>query len=184
MNTFHIKLSRSLAAIALCAVTASVSIAGDIDQHPYEGFTEPWMKIELAAPESGRVSAVNVKKGSIVKANQILVELDASVLEARHAIVAEETQSTARIAGLKVTQEIQERRLVSVTTLQETGASTVDELLKAKADFEIATYHTQEAEEELRQKKLQLKEIEAQIAQKRIQSSINGIVTDIDYEVG
>ena len=167
-------------------LSASAVRASDSPQavRAMEAFTEPYKVIELAAPEAGRLAVVHVQRGSHVKAGQLLVELDSQVQQAALKVAEQRASATARVEALRVELSRKQRRYTTLKDLSQNGGGTAEELLDAEAEAQIAELNVRAAEEENEQHKLELKELEAQIEQRRIYSKITGIVTEVPREVG
>ena len=164
---------------------AATTIADDSHfSTSWEAFTEPYQSIEVAAPEAGRVAKVHVKRGSRVHAGDVLVELDNSVLQVKRKMAQKRIENRARLEAARVEFEKQQRRYDTLLALSREGAGTPDELREAEADARIAELHMASVEEELEEYALQLEEIQALIDQRRIQSEIDGVVTDVHREPG
>lgn len=154
------------------------------DRHPFEGFTQPYRSIDVAVSEAGRVAAVRIKRGDVVKADQLLLQLDSSILEASRQIAEADANSTARIKALTVEHQVQQRRLEQIAALTQTGRSSTEEQMRAEADERVAAFNLQAAAEDQQRKHLALAEIEARIAARSVRSPIDGIVTDVVKDVG
>ena len=162
---------------------SSLAQGGD-PVRPFESFTKPFRSIEVAAADPGRVASVAIHRGDVVKTGQTLLMLDAKVLEANRKVVAAEAAGIAKIDALKIEHDLKLRRLKQFEALSEDGHGSSEELLRAKADEQIASANLR-AEKELReQRQLKVEEIETRIAAKRITSPIDGIVTDVKKEPG
>ena len=154
-------------------------------RHPLaEAFTEPFVSVEVAASEPGRIRRVHVKRGDRVQAGTLLMELDASVLEASRNVAAQRAGATARVEALRVDYVQKQRRHGTLASLRREGAVSPEELASAEAEMRIAELQVKAAEEELEQARLELTEIEARIEQRRVRAPIAGIVTDVHKEAG
>lgn len=154
------------------------------DRHPFEGFTQPYRSIDVAVSESGRVAAVLIKRGDVVSADQLLLQLDSSILETTRRIAAADAASTARVKALEIEHDLQKRRLEQINALTQSGRSSSEEQLRAKADEQVAAFTLQAAEEDQHRKQLALAEIQARIAARSVRSPIAGLVTDVVKDVG
>lgn len=177
---------KTLGLLALILMTqASADEAGLVSRrHAFEGFTQPYRTIQLAAGDNGRVTVVNVKDGDTVKKGQLLLQLDTSVLEARRRIAQADVDASAKINRLQVEHEVQKRRLEQLKALEGQGRGSSEEILRGQADEQVALFNLKEAEEEKEKYKLRLKEIEADIAARHVTCPIDGIVTDVKREIG
>lgn len=186
----RIELGVSLRRIAAIALIMAIPIPAfaqnerEFDRHPYEGFTQPFRIIDVAASEPGRVAEVKIKRGDIVKENQLLLRLDSSILETTRRIAEADAKASARIQALTVEHEVQKRRLEQYQALTDSGRASQEELLRAEADEQVALFTLQAAKEEQVKRQLTLYEIEARIAARSVRSPINGIITDVTKDVG
>lgn len=169
---------------ALLVATAVGADDRPLTVRAMEAFTEPFKVIELAAPESGRVASIHTQRGSHVKAGQLLVELDSQVQQAALKVAEQKASTTSRVEALKVEYKRKQRRYETLKELSQDGGGTAEELLDAEAETQIAQLNVKAAEEEIEQYKLEQKELEAQIEQRRVYSKIAGIVTEVPREVG
>ncbi len=186
-----LKTKRRLTNCWLCLLTllsSNVAAAGqserEFDRHPYEGFTQPYRIIDVAASEPGRVAEVRIKRGDVVKRNQLLLRIDSSILETTRRIAEADAKASARIKALTVEHQAQKRRLEQYEALIESGRGSHEELLRAEADEQVALFNLQAANEDQLKRQLTLDEIEARIAARSVLSPINGIVTDVVQDVG
>ncbi len=158
--------------------TSSRALLGSV------AFTEPYRVIELAPSEIGRISKLNVRRGSQVKAGDLLCELDVSALQARRKTAEQISLSTARREALEIEYQRKQARLETFEILARSGGGTPEELAEAEADARIAELNVQAADEELRRGKLEVAEIDAQIEQRRIRAGIDGVVIEVHREAG
>ncbi len=122
-----------------------------------EGYLEPGRNIKISSAEPGIVQAVQVREGQAVQAGDILVKLDTSVLDLEAKIVEEEYRMlTARLERLK--------------SLIPQKFASEDELTRAESDHRITA--------------LKRDQIEAQIERLTLRSPIDGVVTELRYDLG
>lgn len=150
----------------------------------YEGFTEPVRTLEVSAADLGRVAEVHVKRGDRVKQGDLLMMLDATILEAARRVAAAKTNSVARLEALRIEYELRENRYRKLLELQRDGAGSQEEVNRAKADADVAKLNVRAAEDDLQLSQLELAEIESRIDQRRIRSPVDGTVTDVLKDVG
>lgn len=160
------------------------SAVADANRHGSEAFTEPYANIAVAASEPGRISAVHVRRGERVEAGVLLLELDASVLEASRNVAAQRVSATARIEALRVELAVKQRRLETVSALRRDGAVSAEELLTAESELRVAELQVRAAEEELDRYRLELAEIEARIEQRHVRAPCAGVVIEVNREAG
>ena len=149
-----------------------------------EAFTEPIETIKIASAESGIVGKVKIKRGDVVSAEDLLFELDMSVLEASKRLASAKANSKARLKAAKVEFEAKTKRLKKLILLREDGAGSVQEVEKAKTDAEVSRQSVEAIIEENEQAALETKRIESQMELRRIRTPIRGIVIDIRKKEG
>lgn len=147
-------------------------------------FTEPYQTVELAAAEMGRISVLNIRRGTQVQEGDLLCELDVATLAARRHSIEQRGTSTSRRDALEIEHHRKQRRYESLRSIVMAGGGTPEEIAEAEADVKIAALNVQAANEELEQVQLELAEIDAQIAQRQIRASMNGIIIDVHRHVG
>jgi len=113
--------------------------------------------IELRTEVEGRITAVNVKSGEVVKQGDILLQLDISEEAAR----LKAAQARARLAGLELERFT---RLLASKTVSE------DQVDKARAEFDIA--------------RATVAELEAIIAKKTLQAPFDAVAGLHQLEAG
>ena len=154
------------------------------NDHSLESFIEPYRKLDLAAAEPGRIAAIHVKRGAAVKAGDLLVELDANLLQASRRVAEQRAQSTAKRDALSIEAARKTRRFEALKSLRRGGVGTPEELSEAESEAKVADLRVREAEEELERARLAIEELDAQIEQRRIRAKIDGVVSEIHREEG
>ncbi len=178
------RLVSLLIKVALLLNIAASAFAGDSVRsvQSLEAFTEPYRSIVVASPEPGRIAKLHVHRGSIVKAGDLLVELDTTVLAASRRIAEQRATTRAKVEAARVESEKKKRRYETLAALSNDGVGTPEELAEAEANARIAELGVTSAEEELQQYALELEEIITRIEQRRIRAEFDGIVTEIYRE--
>lgn len=174
--------------LAILIFTVSSAHAADeptaADLHPFGGFTRPYRTIKVAAGDFGRVATVSVKPGDQVTTSQSLLKLDTSILEVGRQRAKVTAESTSRIRSYEIELQLVERRLQNLKSLSVASSASQEEIKRAEADVQIASANVDEARQQQRELQLALSEIEARIAAREVRSPIDGVVTDVLYEVG
>ena len=122
----------------------------------FTSYTQPSRNIDISAPEQGVVQEVVAKEGQKVKAGDVLVKLDTRVIE-READIAR--------AELK----FKKSRLEKIIALQDRKFASANEVERAQNDVEITD--------------LRLRRAEAQIDRLTLKSPIDGVVTEVRFDV-
>ena len=144
----------------------------------FDGIIEPFVIIDIGTPVDGVVLDVMVERSNIVKAGQLLLQLDASVEKA----MVNKARSRARNYG---EIELQKEKLA----FAERAYDRMDDLYTKKAissqkkdevytEVTLARQRLQKAEEEQQLAVMELKQAKALLAQRYVKSPISGIVVD------
>ncbi len=176
--THRIKLtSKIIVTLWLCSAT---TFADDF----IVGFTEPVKTIELAASETGTLAKLSVKRGDRVMANTIVGSLDFAVLEAQREIAVARQESSARFKSARIRRDRAKRDFEKLRQLQAEGMGSARELQIAESDFELAQTDIESVAEEVQIAALEINRIDAEIQRRSIVSPIDGVVTEVQREVG
>ncbi len=149
-----------------------------------EAFTEPIETIRIASAENGIVGKVKVKRGDVVQKDDLLFELDMSVLEASKRLAQAKAGSKARLKAAEIEFDAKSKRYDQLVELQKEGAGTKEEVEKAKTDVEVARQSVEAFIEENEQAALETKRIESQMELRRVRTPIGGIVVDVRRKAG
>lgn len=163
---------------------AAASAEPQNDTDFIQGFTEPYADIELAAAEMGTLSEVQVREGDQVTAGQLLAKLDDRVLRASLA---------AAEAGMNAEGELQSAetqlrlKKVEQKKLQELFArnhASRQELDRINGEVDVAHARLQSVREDLEVRRLEHARIQAQLQQREIRSTIDGVVVNVKKDRG
>jgi RND family efflux transporter MFP subunit len=149
-----------------------------------EAFTEPIETIQVACSEFGIIGNVNVKRGQVVEADQLLFELDMSVLKASLRLAQAKANSKASRRAAEVEFETKSTRYEKLVRLISQKAGSPQEVERAKADVEVARQNVEAIIEEIEQYSLESQRIESQMERRRVRSPIAGVVIDTRKKKG
>lgn len=149
------------------------------------GSVEPTNTVQISTELSGTVRSVNFDFNDLVKAGDVLAQLDTATLEAnltraRANVDAAEARLAESQATLEETDQAYERSL----QLADKGVASDQVLLSAKSNFSRATAALQSAAANVAIAKADLALNEANLAKACICSPIDGIILDRNVEVG
>jgi RND family efflux transporter MFP subunit len=139
---------------------------------------EPTQMVELGSPVTGRVDSVYVKRGDLVKKNQILATLESNAEHAASELAkfkslqvgpAKMAESKMAFSKRKLNrrQELASEKLMSVQDCEDTES----ELRVAEAELQIAKENRQIA-------KLELQQQNSLLDLRTIRSPVDGVVVD------
>ncbi len=174
------KLTLLLSSLALATCVAPSSlVAGTVD-----GFTEPYRRVAVPAPEVGILSAVNVEEGDRVRSGDVLAKLDDEVLKASLAVARAAKEAKGGLAAAEAENEARKKILEGYKRLSEKGNASQREYERAVNEQLKASANLQSVREELEVRRLEYERVKAQIEQRQIKSPINGHVVAVDKEAG
>lgn len=149
-----------------------------------EGFTEPYKTVDISIGEPGVIREIAVKPGQAIKKGDVIVRLDTSVLEATLAMAKQKAAARGSIEAAEAELQLREQRMLQIVQLRQRGHATQREYSRALADSDIAKGRLKLAREEQALNELDVKRIEAQIAQRRVGSPADGVIAEVHREVG
>jgi len=171
----------TLGAILGIAVILSGSL---LPAAEFDGFTEPFREIDVAAPEPGIIMEMAVREGDSVRAGQVLTLLDNEVHAALLAIAEQSKQAKGRLEALQAEMNLRHDRLQKFEKLLKMGHARQEEIEKARMELDIATSQVKAAREDLLVKELEYFKIKVQLDRRTITSPIDGVVTELHRDVG
>ena len=141
----------------------------------YDGLIEPYIIVNIGAPEEGVVASITVDRSNIVKKGQILVKMESSVERA----ALEKAKASVTFEGEIRLQETQlafaQRLYGRVKRLDSFSGHDKDQ---AATEITMARYRLKKADEESTLAKYELKMAQAILARLSIRSPISGVVVD------
>jgi RND family efflux transporter MFP subunit len=163
-------------------MTVTVLQSAAVCGAPFDGFTEPFRKIEVAAAEPGTVAQLLVHEGDRVSKGQALATLDDDVLVVSREIAAANAQAQGKLDSALAERELRKTRLQRLEPLRAAGHASQEEIDRALADLAVAEANVQTAREQHQLDGLECKKIEAMIQHRTIRSPIDGYVLKIQKE--
>ena len=177
-------LERGCRLLAIGLVVFAVSSPALLLGQDYEGFLEPFRRVDIASLEAGIVDKLDVKEGDLVKANQIVAELNCDVLIATLRAAEKARDSRGRLIAAEVEIKDRARMLDKIAALREKGHSTQQELEQAELKKAIAEAQLLIVQDELAVRSLEAKRIQAEIERRKLRSPIDGVVVEIVKDPG
>jgi RND family efflux transporter MFP subunit len=148
----------------------------------FDGFTEPFRKIEVAASETGTVAQLLVHEGDRVTKGQALARLDNDVLEVSREIAAASAEAKGKLDAAVAEFELRKTRLGRLEPLRAEGHASQEEVDRARMELAVAEANVRTAREQHRLDELDRKKIDAMIERRTIRSPIDGFVLKIQKE--
>jgi RND family efflux transporter MFP subunit len=166
-----------LGAILLCSPALTAA-------EEFEGFTEPFRVIDVAAAEMGIIDEIEVREGDRVGQGDVLATLDKEVLEVTLRIAAEAKSAQGQLASAAAELRLRTERLERLTTLRESQHATEQEVIRAVEEKEVAEGNLLAIQEALEVKALEYQRIQAQLERRNVRSPADGVVTQIYKDAG
>lgn len=164
---------------ALVTVWCSTLIASD-----FEGFTEPYRNIEVAAADSGTVAEIGVREGDVVKVDQALGHLNLDVLTATLEIADRSRNAVGKLKSAEAELRLKSERLEKLLVLLERKHASQEEVDRTQIEREVAEAQLLAVREELAVRELEYARIQHQINQRVFRSPIDGVVIRIYKDQG
>jgi RND family efflux transporter MFP subunit len=134
--------------------------------------------VKLGTAVVGLISSVSVDRGDTVKAGQVVATLDSGVQEAVVALARLKATNEFQIGAHRSRREFLSKKLERVRTLRKKDFASVAALDEIISDLKISENSEQEAKLGFEMAKLELERELQALAQRRIRSPVDGVVTE------
>jgi RND family efflux transporter MFP subunit len=169
--------------LVLGAVLPAAARADEVQVWPC--LIEPSREIKLATPSAGVIAKVLVDRGDQVTAGQLVAELtsalEAADLATARLKAADDSRLKARLARRKLTQERWDRLKRLTGEAKFVSQANLDQ---AEADALDARAEVEQVRNELKLAAIAVEQAEAKLAQRRLVSPVDGVVTKRDLSPG
>ncbi|MEI7466327.1 MAG: biotin/lipoyl-binding protein, partial [Burkholderiales bacterium] len=165
-------LASGLSALAM-ELAAGAAFAADFDC-----LIEPRQTVEIRSAVTGLISSVNVRRGDVVKAGQVLVEIDPGLDKASAEVAAFRAtmEGSKRTAEARV--EFSDGKAARMTDLAENKFVSVQERDNAIAEKRLAAAGLLENQEERKMAALEHRRLLEQLRLRTLRAPFSGVVTD------
>ena len=170
--------------ICLCLLALSTIASSPARGLVLESFLEQHKQIHFIPPFRDTIREIHVNEGDKVEKGQLLITLDLGVLLARREAAVIMARAHGRIDSAKTIVGMRKAQLENLEKLKSTGHVRPREIEKTKADLAIAEADLLAASEQQKIRRADLKQLDAQIDQKKIVAPISGIISRIYKEEG
>ena len=162
-------------------VAASLSLvcvpgSADDDLGDLDCVIEPHMVVDLASRVDGIVESVEVERGDVIEAEQVLVKLDSGVERAGVAAARSRASASAEIQANNVSVEFAKRRHDRLQTLYLDAAISGDQMDEISTEAKLTKLQLQQAQENRRIAELELAQSVEVLHRHTIRSPIDGVV--------
>ena len=159
----------------ICLAVAGAPTARAQD---YDCLIEPWQTLKLAAAVPGVVASVEVDRGDVVHAGQLVAKLESDVEEANAHIAAVHAANETAIASNSARVDYLRRKRGRNDQLRTGNIVSLESADEAAADVKVAEAQLYEAELNVAQARLEAKRAEGLLRQRLVVSPVTGVVTE------
>lgn len=156
----------------------------EADSGLIEGFTEPWKDIHVAAAEMGTLQTVSVKDGEQVTGGQLLARLNDDVLKVSLEVADAGMKATGELETAKTQLDLKQVELEKLQELFEREHASQQELDRVSGELRVAESRLMTVREDLDIRRLEHARIQAQLKQREIRSTIDGVIVEVKKEEG
>lgn len=161
------------------ALLLSIGVSGAalaIDVGELDCVIEPHMVVDLASRVDGIVETIEVDRGDVVTADQVLVKLDSGVEQAAVASAQVRATASAELKANNVSVEFAQRRRDRLEALFIDKAVSRDQMDEISTETDLTKLQLQQAEENRRIAELELRQSLEILKRHTIRSPIDGVV--------
>jgi len=176
-------LSRALPAAAACIIALASSTLAQ-DGQSMRGMVLPGKQVLLNAPVDGTVATIGVEEGQHVKADALLVQMDARIQQAVVAAAELRAGSNAELERAKLELEEANVTLDRMTEAFEQHAAREWEVRRAKLRRDIAAISVEAARETRQVAAAELKLESERLDRFKLVAPWDGVVTRVPAEEG
>ncbi|MGI9341848.1 MAG: efflux RND transporter periplasmic adaptor subunit [Gammaproteobacteria bacterium] len=160
--------------VALSAMSSFARAAEDLGA--LDCVIEPHMVVDLASRVDGIVQSIEVERGDVVTAEQILVKLDSGVEQAAVAAARMRASANAELKANNVSVEFATRRRNRLQTLYNEKAVSGDQMDEIATESDLTRLQLQQAEENRRIAQLELRQSIEVLNRHTLRSPVDGVV--------
>lgn len=149
------------------------------------GTLKPLDSVDVGAQISGQITKLHVKAGDVVQKGMLLVEIDASVMQANvDAGKAQLAGLYAQLEDARAQYTLQEQRHVRQQQMAKDGSTRLEDIQTAEATYKSSRAKVAQIEAQIIQTSSTLKADEARLGYTRIFAPIGGTVLSVDVKEG
>lgn len=159
-------------------LVASVTASGQVT---------PRTKVDLSADITGKIVALNVKMGDIVKRGQLVLQIDPQQFESQvQRAEAALANSRARLAQAKANLQQAQNNYQRSADIKKTNGTLIsdEQIEQLKTSFEVNQALLEAASQDVKQGEASLKDARWQLSRTNIYAPMSGRVTRLNVENG
>jgi len=160
----------------LCALVCVLPLP--LAAQPLDCLIQPGQVVQVGAPVSGVLEAVDVDRGDTVRRGQVVARLESAVERAQAQLAQARAAQTAELQAAERGREFARRESLRARDLageQFVSKAAAD---KAETDARVSEDRVQQASERRKQAEQELRVAEAQLARRQVRAPIGGIVVE------
>lgn len=168
----------SLAAV-MAVLLWTASACGQI-----EGFSEPFLRIDLSCDEAGAIGELRVEEGQFVGQNDIVCKLDSGVQEIQVEIARKMAESTSSVWAAE--QTLAKRKAIHhrIKELHQDGHATESELVRSEMELTIAEARFLTAQEEAQVREIEYRRAVLQLDRRSVRAPFSGVISKVHKREG
>lgn len=167
--------TRKTGLAALAFATLSVSAEAQ-DLGPLDCVIEPHEIIDVASRIDGIVDVLQVERGDLVEAGQVLAKLDSGVEEAAVAAARSRARASAEVSANSISVDFAERRQERLETLYNDKVVSGEQMDEVATEAKLSKLRLDQARENKRLAELELARSVEILERHTISSPIDGVV--------
>jgi RND family efflux transporter MFP subunit len=152
--------------------TASIVTAVELD-----GFTEPYRTVDVAAHETGIITAIKVRVGDRVNKGNVTATLDDDVHQLLVESARVKMEARGKIESARAELELRKSRLSKLQTMLARGHGRKEEVDRAQADVDIAAAQLIDAEDGVLLSTLEHRRLSVELERRKIYAPLSGVVS-------
>lgn len=168
---------RVLSGLLALAMSSAVPFPAAAQQ-PLECVIYPEATVAVSSPVEAVIDRVVVDRGDLVKAGQVVAQLESSVERAAVAVAMARSEKQSGIKSGQARVEFGDRRYKRTLEMYQKELIPLKEMDEAETAKVLAEYELLEAQEENRLAKLELERAAAALSLRTIRSPVNGVVVE------
>jgi len=173
-NAHTVSRSTVVAMVAMLGAVSPASAAGDT----YECLIEPVQVVELRSPVEGLIDKVNVRRGDLVKAGQVLVTLQSDVERTTVELARYRARMTGTVAAARDRLDYSRRKLERQSKLHNEHFVAAQVRDEAETEMRLAESELHAAIESQELAKREYQRAVALLEQRSLRSPFDGVVMD------
>ena len=158
--------------------SAAAAAAAAAPASAHECLIEPQQRIEIRSPVNALIDKVQVERGSVVRAGDVLVQLDASVEREALAGARQRAQSDAEVQVARARAEYAREKFRRRDDLRRQNFITAQERDEAEAELRVAEAELALATDNRRLAGTEAQRLEAMTKQRTQRAPFTGVVTE------